>query len=78
MASQVCLRTVNYDLIWDYLKAGVTHYCGAPTVQNMIVSHPQAKKLDQIVVSTVAGAAPTPTVINRLEKLNINVTHVYG
>ncbi|KAJ3561109.1 hypothetical protein NP233_g10400 [Leucocoprinus birnbaumii] len=33
-AKQITLRTVNYSQIWDhFLHSGVTHYCGAPTVQ---------------------------------------------
>ena len=31
---QICLRSVSYPLIWNHLfNSGVTHYCGAPTVQ---------------------------------------------
>jgi hypothetical protein len=32
--AQITLRTVDYSLIWKhFLNSGVTHYCGAPTVQ---------------------------------------------
>ncbi len=31
---QICLRSVSYPHIWNHLiNSGVTHYCGAPTVQ---------------------------------------------
>ena len=31
---QITLRTVDYSHIWHhFLHSGVTHYCGAPTVQ---------------------------------------------
>lgn len=35
MATQECLRSVgDYSEIWKgFLERGVTHYCGAPTVQ---------------------------------------------
>jgi fatty-acyl-CoA synthase len=37
-----------------------------------------ARKLDHPVKTTIAGAAPTATVIQGLEELGIDVTHVYG
>lgn len=34
---QITLRTVSYPHIWNHLiNSGVTHYCGAPTVQVLI------------------------------------------
>lgn len=58
----------------------VTHFCGAPTVQMSIVNHPRAKKekLPRIVKSFVAGAAPTASLLEGLETIGIQCTHVYG
>ncbi|SCZ90923.1 BZ3500_MvSof-1268-A1-R1_Chr1-3g02386 [Microbotryum saponariae] len=80
MATQVFLRAVgDYSEVWrGFLERGVTHYSGAPTVQLSIVSQPNARKLSRPLRTTVAGAAPTATVIEGLEKLGIDVTHVYG
>ncbi|KAL8277498.1 hypothetical protein RQP46_010128 [Phenoliferia psychrophenolica] len=80
MCTQVCLRGVgNYDEVWKgFTERGVTHYSGAPTVQLSIASHLNARKLQQVVSTTVAGAAPTATLIAQLEGLNIDVCHVYG
>ncbi|GAA6004491.1 hypothetical protein JCM10207_000751 [Rhodosporidiobolus poonsookiae] len=79
MATQVCLRAMDYDEIWrGFLERGITHYCAAPTVQIAITSHPKARRLDKLIRTTVAGAAPTATLIEQLEAINVNVVHVYG
>ncbi|BGP36608.1 hypothetical protein JCM10449v2_000509 [Rhodotorula kratochvilovae] len=78
MATQVCLRSMDYDEIWEAFLDGVTHYCAAPTVQIAIVSHTKARKLAKPLLATIAGAAPTATLIEQLEKLGITVVHVYG
>ncbi|GAA5852965.1 hypothetical protein JCM9279_000096 [Rhodotorula babjevae] len=79
MCTQVCLRTMDYDRIWHvFLHDGVTHYNAAPTVQIAIVGHHKARKLDKPLLATIAGAAPTATLIEQLEKLGITVVHVYG
>lgn len=46
--------------------------------QLSIASHPLARQLQNKVATTVAGAAPTATLIKQLEGLNIDVCHVYG
>ncbi|GAA5932475.1 hypothetical protein JCM3775_005929 [Rhodotorula graminis] len=79
MCTQVCLRAMDYSVIWDaFLNDGITHYNAAPTVQIAIVGHPKARKLDRPLLATIAGAAPTATLIQQLEKLGITVVHVYG
>ncbi|GLB36300.1 putative AMP-binding enzyme C-terminal domain [Lyophyllum shimeji] len=78
-ATQITLRTVNYTHIWNHLlHSGVTHYCGAPTVQIGIINDPLAKKPPQPVKAIIAGAAPTPHLIAGLETIGITPIHVYG
>ncbi|KIK06843.1 hypothetical protein K443DRAFT_129433 [Laccaria amethystina LaAM-08-1] len=78
-ATQVTLRTVDYAYIWNHLlHSAVTHYCGAPTVQIGIYSHPLARRLPKPVTAIIAGAAPTPHLISELEKKGIKPVHVYG
>lgn len=78
-ATQITQRTVDNQLIWKHLlHSGVSHYCGAPTVQIGIVSHPKARRLGHRITTTVAGSAPTAHLIGELDKKNINVVHVYG
>ncbi|KAH6917238.1 AMP-dependent synthetase and ligase [Coprinopsis sp. MPI-PUGE-AT-0042] len=81
IATQITLRTVNYTHIWNHLlHSGVTHYCGAPTVQIGIVNDPLARPLpsSRPVTAIVAGAAPTAHLIAELEKKGIHPVHVYG
>lgn len=78
-ATQITLRTVNYTHIWKHLlNSGITHYCGAPTVQIGIINDPLARKPPQPVKAIVAGAAPTPHLIASLETIGITPFHVYG
>ncbi|KAF8649818.1 hypothetical protein AX16_005583 [Volvariella volvacea WC 439] len=78
-STQITLRTVNFTHIWHHLlHSGVTHYCGAPTVQIGIINDPAAKTPPQPVSAIIAGAAPTPHLIGELEKLGITPVHVYG
>ncbi|KAI7878241.1 acetyl-CoA synthetase-like protein [Lichtheimia hyalospora FSU 10163] len=78
-ATQVMLNGIDYTLIWKLLKAhGITHYCGAPTVQNEICNHKDAVRLDHKVLTFSGGAALSSTRIKRLHDLNIVPTQVYG
>jgi len=77
--TQVCLRTVDPDRIWELLDAeGVTHLNGAPTVLRMIADAPQAHRLPRPLTITTAAAPPTPTIIARMEELGARIVHVYG
>ncbi|KAF9458214.1 hypothetical protein BDZ94DRAFT_1292131 [Collybia nuda] len=78
-ATQVTMRTVDFPRIWNHLlNSGVTHYCGAPTVQIGIVNDPMARKPPRPVTAIIAGAAPTPHLIAGLETKGIKPIHVYG
>ncbi|KAG8884140.1 hypothetical protein FRB97_005123 [Tulasnella sp. 331] len=78
-ATQICMRSVRYPDIWrHFLQSNVTHYCAAPTVQIGIFNSPEARRLENPVRAIIAGSAPTAHLIAELEKLNIQVTHVYG
>jgi fatty-acyl-CoA synthase len=77
--THVCLRAVDPDLIWRLLREErVTHYCGSPTVHGALVNHPDAGPLDHRVTALVAAAPPSPTLLARMEALNIRIVHVYG
>ncbi|KAG8970425.1 hypothetical protein FRC03_008622 [Tulasnella sp. 419] len=78
-AQQIFLRQVRFPDIWRYFTSyGVTHYCGAPTVQIGIINSPEARRLDKPIRAIIAGSAPTAHLIGELEKKSIHVTHVYG
>ncbi len=77
--THVCMRQVDPALSWRLFKdEGVTHYNASPTVQIALVNHPDAARLERQVTSLVAGAPPSPTLLARLEELNIRAVHVYG
>ncbi|KAH7921787.1 acetyl-CoA synthetase-like protein [Leucogyrophana mollusca] len=78
-ATQLTIRTIDYPLIWKhFLHSGVTHYCGAPTVQIGIVNDPAAAPLPNPISAIIAGAAPTAHLIGQLEQKGITPVHVYG
>jgi fatty-acyl-CoA synthase len=78
-ARHVTLRAVDPGRIWELIDGeGVTHYNGAPTVQLMILNHPRAHRLDRPVTAMVAAAPPSPTLLGRMNELNLRIVHVYG
>ena len=77
----VCLRRVEAQAIVDAIRNhGVTHYCGAPIVHGMLVNAPQEMKrgLPRGVKAMVAGAAPPASMIEGMERMGFDLTHVYG
>lgn len=79
--THVCLRKVEPEAIFEAINGcGVTHFCGAPVVLNMLANAPDnlRRPLAQKVQAFTAGAAPAPSVIGNVEKLGIEITHVYG
>jgi fatty-acyl-CoA synthase len=79
--TQVCLRKVASDTIFAaFADHGVTHLCGAPIVMSMVVNAPeQARRpFAQKVKMMTAASAPPAAVLEKMERLGIEVTHVYG
>ncbi|NMM07374.1 acyl-CoA synthetase [Polaromonas sp.] len=77
----VCLRRVEAKAIFDAIRQhGVTHYCAAPIVHSVLVNAPDAMKqgLPAGVKAMVAGAAPPASMIEGMEALGFELTHVYG
>lgn len=77
----VCLRKVEAKAILEsIISNGVTHYCGAPIVHSLLVNAPDEMKqgLPRGVRAMVAGAAPPASLIEGMEKLGFELTHVYG
>ena len=77
----VCLRRVDAQSIFDMMREhGVTHYCGAPIVHGLLVNAPAEMKsgLPSRVKAMVAGAAPPASMIEGMEQMGFDLTHVYG
>jgi fatty-acyl-CoA synthase len=77
----VCLRKVEAKAIFDAMRTHkVTHYCGAPIVHLTLINAPAEMRagIDQKVHCLVAGAAPPAAVIEGMERMGFDITHVYG
>ena len=77
----VCLRRVEAKAIFDAIRHhGVTHYCGAPIVHGLLVNAPDEMKkgVPASVKCMVAGAAPPASMIEGMEQMGFDLTHVYG
>ena len=80
-AVNVCLRRVDPQAIFDAIRQhGVTHYCGAPIVHGLLVNAPPEMKVGVPagVKAMVAGAAPPASMIEGMEQMGFDLTHVYG
>jgi len=77
----VCLRSIDPPEVLRLIDAhGVTHFNAAPTVLLMLSSDPAAegKRFDPPLRVCTGGAPPSPTLLERMEKLGIRITHLYG
>jgi fatty-acyl-CoA synthase len=78
--TNVCLRKVDAAEIFRLMRTeGVTHYCGAPVVHSLLIDAPQEWREGVGRVSAmVAAAAPPAAMIEGMERLGFDLTHVYG
>jgi fatty-acyl-CoA synthase len=79
--TNVCLRRVDPQLIFEAIRAHrVTHYCGAPIVHSMLINAPAEWRegIDHKVFALVAAAPPPAAVIEGMECIGFDITHVYG
>ncbi|EFY93382.1 hypothetical protein J3458_007165 [Metarhizium acridum] len=75
----VCLRKIDYPLIWKLLKEeGITHFNAAPTVNTLLVAAKEAVKLPNPVQVTVAASPPSAHLFELMTNLNLMPVHVYG
>ncbi|MTI02709.1 acyl-CoA synthetase [Roseibium sp. RKSG952] len=76
----VCLRAVRDEPIYQaFREERVTHFCGAPIVLNMLANAPDhLKDFDHQIKVMTAGAPPPAAVIEAMEGMGVEVTHVYG
>ena len=79
--THVCLRRVEAQGIFDAIRRHrVTHYCGAPIVHSLLINAPEAMRegIDHKVSALVAAAAPPAAMIEGMERMGFDITHVYG
>ena len=79
--THVCLRKVEAQAIFDAIREHkVTHYCGAPIVHSLLVSAPDEMRhgITHKVHAMVAAAAPPASMIEGMDRMGFDLTHVYG
>jgi fatty-acyl-CoA synthase len=77
----VCLRKVEARAVFDAIREHrVTHYCGAPIVHSTLATAPAELRrgIKHRVQAMVAGAAPPAAMIEAMEEIGFDLTHVYG
>ncbi len=79
--THVCLRKVEAQAIFDAIREHkVTHYCGAPIVHSLLINAPDEMKkgITHKVHAMVAAAAPPASMIEGMDQMGFDLTHVYG
>jgi fatty-acyl-CoA synthase len=77
----VCLRKVDVALIYELIRQHtVTHFCGAPIVHGMLINADEGLRagIEHKVSALIAGAAPPAAIIEGMERIGFDITHVYG
>ena len=77
--THVCLRKTDPGMIWDLIRQErVTHFNGAPTLHINLLNHAKAAPVEYPVNVTIAGAPPSPTLLEKIKEFNFKPIHVYG
>ena len=79
--TNVCLRRVEPKLILDAIREyKVSHYCGAPIVHSLLINAPEEwrRGIEHKVSALIAAAPPPAAVIEGMERIGFDITHVYG
>ena len=80
-ATSVCLRAIDAQVIRDLvLSEHITHFCGAPVVLQFLANLPDAEsfRFEAPVRASTGGAPPSPTLLEAMRRMNVEVTHLYG
>ncbi len=78
-SKSVCIPRIEASEIWQLLeREHVTHFNAAPTVLITLAADAAAHRLDHRVRVCTGGAPPSPTLIEQMDSLNIDLVHLYG
>lgn len=77
--TNVCLRKIDYPLIWKLLREeAITHFNAAPTVNTLLCASPNAERLPHPVRVTIGASPPSAHLLEQMNNLNLHPVHVYG
>jgi fatty-acyl-CoA synthase len=79
--TSVCSRKVTAGGIYDAIADnGVTHFCGAPIVLGLVVNAGDGERrtFDHKVHVMTAAAPPPEPILESMQAMGFEVTHVYG
>jgi len=79
--TSVCLRDISAATIYSAIaEHGVTHLCGAPVIMNFIcnASDEEVRPIAHKVHMMTAAAPPPAAILERIETIGFEITHVYG
>ncbi len=77
----ICLRRIDAQRIFAAIRQhGVTHYCGAPVVHSLLINAPAEWRqgIEHAVHALSGGAPPPAAIIEGMERIGFDITHVYG
>ncbi len=79
--TNVCLRRVEAARVLELIRTHrVTHFCGAPFVHAQLIEAPAELRagIAHRVSAMVAASPPPASMIAGMERIGIDLTHVYG
>jgi fatty-acyl-CoA synthase len=79
--THLCLPRIVPATVWDMIERyEVTHFNAAPTVLTMLAADAAADpaRVRRSITVATGGAPPSPALLERMAKLDMNVTHLYG
>ncbi len=78
--THVCIRKFDPVQAWELIsRHGISHVNGAPVVLIGLVNAANApERFARPVTITVAGAPPSPTIIETVQRMGGHIIHVYG
>lgn len=77
----VCNRLIRAEVIFEAIaQHNITHFGAAPIILSVLADAPAEvqKKMNYTIQVMTAGAPPPSRVLEKVERLGFNVTHVYG
>ncbi len=79
--THVMLRAIDPARLVELIRSErVTHFNGAPTVLSMLAEAPEAEgvRFEPAVHVATGGAPPSPTLLARMERMGVEIVHLYG